>query len=194
MQVGYDWRSYFCLEYGWRFWTWAPFLLQDSPNKKGVMGSKASGEPSLLLTTSVLYALRNAVKAARESFKALQSTSRPNVDLTLRDSAPGNSSSDEENSPQRSHLEHTNSAELVDGLDTRCNDGFDKEEYFQFEAPATTVRLKQVSLPAMHAQEILWGQVSPKNAWNSSIIVWPTTCFWMYFSRVFHGVLCMNFY
>ena len=40
--------------------------LQDSPNTRGVMGSKASGEPSLLLSVSVLHALRAAVKAARE--------------------------------------------------------------------------------------------------------------------------------
>lgn len=39
--------------------------MQDSPNPKGVLSSKASGEPSLLLTTSVLYALRQAVLAAR---------------------------------------------------------------------------------------------------------------------------------
>ena len=40
--------------------------LQDSPNTRGVMGSKASGEPSLLLSVSVLHALRAAVKAARK--------------------------------------------------------------------------------------------------------------------------------
>ncbi len=40
--------------------------LQDSPNRRGVMGSKASGEPSLLLSVSILHALRAAVKAARQ--------------------------------------------------------------------------------------------------------------------------------
>ena len=40
--------------------------VQDSPNTRGVMGSKASGEPSLLLSVSVLHALRAAVKAARK--------------------------------------------------------------------------------------------------------------------------------
>ena len=45
--------------------TWNATPLQDSPNTRGVMGSKASGEPSLLLSVSVLHALRAAVKAAR---------------------------------------------------------------------------------------------------------------------------------
>ena len=38
---------------------------QDSPNPRGVMGSKASGEPSLLLSTSVIHAVRHACQAAR---------------------------------------------------------------------------------------------------------------------------------
>ena len=40
-------------------------MLQDSPNPKGVLGSKASGEPCLLLSTSVLHALRHATQAAQ---------------------------------------------------------------------------------------------------------------------------------
>ena len=44
--------------------------LQDSPNTRGVMGSKASGEPSLLLSVSILHALRAAVKAARKEVGA----------------------------------------------------------------------------------------------------------------------------
>ena len=45
--------------------------LQDSPNRRGVMGSKASGEPSLLLSVSILHALRAAVKAARQEVRLL---------------------------------------------------------------------------------------------------------------------------
>lgn len=36
---------------------------QDSPNRRGVMSSKACGEPALLLSTSILHALRMAVRA-----------------------------------------------------------------------------------------------------------------------------------
>lgn len=39
--------------------------LQDSPNRRGVLGSKACGEPSLLLAVSVLHALRMAASVAR---------------------------------------------------------------------------------------------------------------------------------
>ena len=39
--------------------------MQDSPNRRGIMGSKACGEPSLLLAVSVLHAFRMAANAAR---------------------------------------------------------------------------------------------------------------------------------
>lgn len=38
---------------------------QDSPNPRGIMSSKASGEPCLMLSAGVLAALQNAVAAAR---------------------------------------------------------------------------------------------------------------------------------
>lgn len=43
---------------------------QDSPNPRGVMSSKASGEPSLMMSTSVLTALQNAVAAGRREVGA----------------------------------------------------------------------------------------------------------------------------
>ena len=39
--------------------------LQDSPNPEGIMSSKASGEPCLMLSAGVLAALQNAVADAR---------------------------------------------------------------------------------------------------------------------------------
>ena len=42
-------------------------FLKDSPNIRSVMSSKASGEPSMMLSMSVLYALRRAVLAAKNS-------------------------------------------------------------------------------------------------------------------------------
>ena len=40
-------------------------FLKDSPNIRSVMSSKATGEPSMMLSMSVLYALRRAVLAAK---------------------------------------------------------------------------------------------------------------------------------
>ena len=47
-----------------------PELLQDSPNIRSILSSKATGEPSLMLSSSVLYALRRAVVEARNSLPA----------------------------------------------------------------------------------------------------------------------------
>lgn len=50
-------------------------FLKNSPKIHSVMSSKASGEPSMMLSMSVLYALRRAVLAAKNSLSeaALQS-------------------------------------------------------------------------------------------------------------------------
>ncbi|KAK7099077.1 hypothetical protein V1264_003269 [Littorina saxatilis] len=40
-------------------------LLKDAPNPLGVLRSKASGEPPLVLTTSALFAIKHAAEAAR---------------------------------------------------------------------------------------------------------------------------------
>lgn len=50
---------------------------QDSPNERGVMGSKASGEPSLLLSVSILHAMRGAVQAARAELAAAKAPVPP---------------------------------------------------------------------------------------------------------------------
>jgi len=50
---------------------------QDSPNERGVMGSKASGEPSLLLSVSILHAMRSAVQAARAELAAAKAPAPP---------------------------------------------------------------------------------------------------------------------
>lgn len=84
------------------------------------MGSKASGEPSLLLTTSVLYALRHAAEAARDALAALQ--------LPLADSST---------QVQNKH----GSQEAARGLSDSTNRD---AKYLAFSAPATVVKLKQV--------------------------------------------------
>jgi xanthine dehydrogenase/oxidase len=40
-------------------------LLRDNPNVKGVLGSKATAEPPMILTNSVYFALRKCIAAAR---------------------------------------------------------------------------------------------------------------------------------
>jgi len=44
---------------------WNVSLLKDCPNPLGVLGSKASGEPPMTLSTSVFFAILHAVNAAR---------------------------------------------------------------------------------------------------------------------------------
>jgi len=109
--------------------------LQDSPNPKGVLGSKASGEPSLLLTTSILYALRNAVVSARDTLSAASNPSAVSHTFTpsLLESIPEPSNpATPILTPGASILEGQHPAETAEGRDI-----------FVFAAPATTVRLKQ---------------------------------------------------
>ena len=59
-------------------WTYKPPLLRDIPHvfnvellhdarfQKGILSSKASGEPPLVLATSVLAAMRHAIVSARQ--------------------------------------------------------------------------------------------------------------------------------
>lgn len=41
-------------------------FLENASNPDGVLGSKAIGEPPQLLSVSVFFALKNAIRAARE--------------------------------------------------------------------------------------------------------------------------------
>ena len=108
-----------------------PFL-QDSPNPKGVMSSKASGEPSLLLTTSVLYALRHAIVAARKGLQAA------NMHGSLQEQQPFSSSIDST------------------GLSTaECSKG--GNSFFVLAAPATTVKIKQVRVVSFAYHDLLTG-------------------------------------
>ena len=52
-------------------------VLQDSPNKQGVMGSKSVGEPPLLLSASVLSAFQMAVAAAMEDLAHQHKSAKP---------------------------------------------------------------------------------------------------------------------
>ncbi|EIE21740.1 molybdenum cofactor-binding domain-containing protein [Coccomyxa subellipsoidea C-169] len=69
-------------------------FIKDSPNERGIMGSKASGEPALLLSVSILHAMRMAVGAARAELAAKQANTLPRV-ITPAACTPG-----EEDQPQ----------------------------------------------------------------------------------------------
>ena len=47
-------------------------LVQDSPNKVGIMSSKSTGEPPLLTSVSVLTAFQAAITAAKQGLADLQ--------------------------------------------------------------------------------------------------------------------------
>jgi xanthine dehydrogenase molybdopterin-binding subunit B len=44
-------------------------VLQDSPNKSGIMSSKASGEPCIMVSVSVIQALQAAAAAAAKEIE-----------------------------------------------------------------------------------------------------------------------------
>ena len=89
--------------------------MQDSPNPKGVMSSKASGEPSLLLSTSVLYAIRHAVVAARTSLGISATRGK---------------------TPKAATLDSTGVSKAVTNGKGHI--------FFVLSAPATTVKIKEV--------------------------------------------------
>ena len=86
------------------------------------MSSKASGEPSLLLSTSVLYALRHAVVAARKCLQAQKSGKLTAAEEQLADWS--------------SSIDCTGTSKA----ETSGKGG----DFFVLAAPATTVKIKQV--------------------------------------------------
>lgn len=57
---------------------------QDTPNPQGIMSSKASGEPALMTSVSVLSAIQQAVASAGEDVATCQSTVMPVGAVTAR--------------------------------------------------------------------------------------------------------------
>ncbi|BDA47143.1 Xanthine dehydrogenase/oxidase [Coccomyxa sp. Obi] len=140
-------------------------FLKDSPNLRGIMGSKASGEPSLLLSVSILHAMRTAVKAARaELSDAVPYAVMPRVTTPAASSAGSAETSMEEDLLRLA-------AHVVNKLKLRCGaaadeasdqqapqqfaavgsstaqngikDGGTKEEFVILPGPATVVKLKE---------------------------------------------------
>lgn len=114
------------------------------------MSSKASGEPSLLLSVSVLHACRNAAAAARSQLSELSnrrmsaacSSQSQSPTSILKSSgafsATGRPSDSEGESGDESAVSHADESVPGRAVDST----------FMLEAPATASRLKQVRLHA----------------------------------------------
>ena len=136
-------------------------FLKDSPKIRSVMSSKASGEPSMMLSMSVLYALRRAVLAAKNSLSeaALKSSAgavpkglasicagsdRPPNKAKTAQSAQSSASQcgAEEHSAERGR---GGSVSFRDETVTSCimEDGSQGNPFFVLEAPVTTCHGKE---------------------------------------------------
>lgn len=132
-------------------------FLKDSPNIRSVMSSKASGEPSMMLSMSVLYALRRAVLAAKNGLSeaALGSRAVPRGVSQVSDrddSLHGNGTTSASLQPAahaadslRPPLEGPEAAGIREETSTSCviQDGSQGNPFFVLEAPVTTCHGKE---------------------------------------------------
>ena len=133
-------------------------FLKDSPNIRSVMSSKASGEPSMMLSMSVLYALRRAVLAAKNSISeaatsrgaAAGSPAPPQA--SRQESANGTVCEDDESvgckaEPCRDagQTGESGAASTKDQTSTSCviDEGAGGNPFFVLEAPVTTCHGKE---------------------------------------------------
>lgn len=129
-------------------------FLKDSPNIRSVMSSKASGEPSMMLSMSVLYALRRAVLAAKNGlseaalgcnpvssglFQASVRSGRPHSSAVVS-SSPANSAGNA--TPEQ---EAATDVTVRDETSTSCviQDSRHGNPFFVLEAPVTTCHGKE---------------------------------------------------
>lgn len=135
--------------------------VQDSPNPKGVLSSKASGEPGVLLSVSILQALRSAAAAAALQVQRLspkQETvswvpvphsgglvSEPETVPPASEAAVGEARSHVEQ-PGRGREGIGNNANYNtnDTALGNCRGGAGEDGFFRLDAPATVSRLKMV--------------------------------------------------
>ncbi|DBA80138.1 TPA: hypothetical protein ACH3X2_007614 [Trebouxia sp. C0005] len=133
-------------------------FLKDSPNIRSVMSSKASGEPSMMLSMSVLYALRRAVLAAKNSISeaatscgaAAGSPALPQA--SEQGSATGSVCDGEESVNGKAGLRkdagqtaENDVASTKDHTSTSCviDEGAGGNPFFVLEAPVTTCHGKE---------------------------------------------------
>ena len=133
-------------------------FLKDSPNIRSVMSSKASGEPSMMLSMSVLYALRRAVLAAKNSISGAATScgaaaGSPALPQTLKQGSSTGTVSDDDESvgskpePRRdaNHTTEAGVASTKDQTSTSCviDEGAGGNPFFVLEAPVTTCHGKE---------------------------------------------------
>lgn len=125
-------------------------FLKDSPNIRSVMSSKASGEPSMMLSMSILYALRRAVLAAKNSIsEAAASSPAPPQPLSVT-STSGSVSDASQSEAGKLRDEEGRTAgsgvtRAMDQTSTSCvlNDDAHGNAFFVLEAPVTTCHGKE---------------------------------------------------
>lgn len=125
-------------------------FLKDSPNIRSVMSSKASGEPSMMLSMSVLYALRRAVLAAKNSISEAAANS-PAPLQPLSATSPSNNVSDVSQSVadklQEDEVRTAGGGVTCtrDQTSTSCvlSDNAHGNAFFVLEAPVTTCHGKE---------------------------------------------------
>lgn len=127
-------------------------FLKDSPNIRSVMSSKASGEPAMMLSMSVLYALRRAVLAAKNGLSEVamgcttvprglsQITDRSNRLHSNGIASPAHSA--ESTMPEQQAV---SGASIRDETSTSCiiQDSRHGNPFFVLEAPVTTCHGKE---------------------------------------------------
>ena len=137
-------------------------FLKDSPNIRSIMSSKASGEPAMMLSMSVLYALRRAVLAAKNGLSeaALRSnhvptglsqitagSDRPHSNDTAATSSHSAAHSAESLRPGQQAAEAAGGGTVRDETSTSCiiqpDDGMLGRPFFVLEAPVTTCHGKE---------------------------------------------------
>jgi len=134
-------------------------FLKDSPNIRSVMSSKASGEPSMMLSMSVLYALRRAVLAAKNSISEAAGTScgaaagSPALPKASKQGAATDPVCDDDESvggkaePRRDvgQTSEGGVASTKDQTSTSCviDEGAGGNPFFVLEAPVTTCHGKE---------------------------------------------------
>ena len=120
------------------------------------MSSKASGEPSMMLSMSVLYALRRAVLAAKNSISEAATScgaaaGSPALPQTLKQGSATGTVSDEsvgsKPEPRRDagHTTEAGVASTKDQTSTSCviDEGAGGNPFFVLEAPVTTCHGKE---------------------------------------------------
>ena len=127
-------------------------FLKDSPNIRSVMSSKASGEPAMMLSMSVLYALRRAILAAKNGLSEValagntvprglsQITDRSNRLHSNGIASPAHSA--ESTMPEQQAV---SGVSIRDETSTSCiiQDSRHGNPFFVLEAPVTTCHGKE---------------------------------------------------